>query len=169
MHVHNDQDCTLVIGDVRIKSGETKPVPKSWAPRVQDLVDIGALRGHGAAPKADDRPSRAMSPREIWMALSQADRDAVMAEQQNVMAMAAAPDASDVPPAEYYKAAVAMADAPTGAPADFATCHVNKAKAWVNKCSDADLLTRLGNDENRETVLAAIIDRIAALKPAGAN
>jgi hypothetical protein len=188
MHVHNDQDCTLVIGDVRIKSGETKPVPESWAPRVQALVDIGALRGHGAAPKADDRPSRAMSPREIWLAMSEADRAAILAEQQNVMAMApkitvtgqyiTEVSASEAPlPAEVADAAVqtvkaefkrvaeSMGAEPSGAPVDFATCHVNKAKAWVNKCSDADLLTRLGNDENRETVLAAIIDRIAALKP----
>jgi hypothetical protein len=122
------------------------------------------------------------------MALSQADRDAFMAEQQNVMAMTpkiaitgqymmtpgeVAADVADALKAEVRKAAESMTNdvvgsadrvrqalaEPTGAPADFATCHVNKAKAWVNKCSDADLLTRLGNDENRETVLAAIIDR----------
>jgi hypothetical protein len=186
MHVHNDQDCTLVIGDVRIKSGETKPVPKSWAPRVQDLVDIGALRGHGAAPKADDRPSRAMSPREIWLALSQADRDAVMAEQQNVMAMGRTVSVtSDVTPAEvastvadalkteYRKVAESIASepkpegksVPEGVPADFYTCHVNKALAFVRKCGDFDLLNLVGQNEDRESVLAAIIERTNALKP----
>jgi translation initiation factor IF-2 len=192
MQVHNDQDCVLVIGDVRIKSGETKPVPESWAPRVQALVDIGALRGHGAAPKADDRPSRAMSPREIWMALSQADRDAVMAEQQNVMAMGrtvsvtsdatpadVAASVADALKAEYRKVAdgivtndvvgsidrVRQALKETGVPADFATCHHNTAKAWVGQCEDIDLLARLGNDENRTSVLKAIMDRIEVLTP----
>jgi hypothetical protein len=170
MQVHNDEDCTLVIGDVRIKSGETKPVPESWAPRVQALVDIGALRGHGAPSKADDRPSRAMSPREIWMALSQADRDAVMAEQ-NVMAMGRTVSvASDATPAdvaasvaEYRKVAESIADEPKPdpnvVPRGFNKLALEDAKAWVGKCSDVAVLIALGNKEKREDVALAIIER----------
>jgi hypothetical protein len=173
MQVHNDQDCVLVIGDVRIKSGETKPVPEGWAPRVQALVDIGALRGHGAAPKADDRPSRALSPREIWLALSQADRDAVMAEQ-NVMAMGRAVSVtSDVTPAEVaasvsdalkaeYAKAAGMAEPkpdPNVVPRGFNKLALEDAKAWVGKCSDVAVLIALGNKEKREDVALAIIER----------
>jgi hypothetical protein len=172
MQVHNDQDCVLVIGDVRIKGGESKPIPVEWETRVQQLADAKALRIHGGLKvEHDDRPSRGMSPAELFAAMSEDDRKAaiasVMGERDS------APAITEHLKSEYRKAADSMAEpteppakpVPEGAPADFATCHHNKALAFVRKCSDADLLTRLGNDENRESVLAAIIDRINTLKP----
>jgi hypothetical protein len=175
MQVHNDQDCVLVIGDVRIKGGESKTVTPDWEARVQQLADAKALRIHGGPmPDADDRPSRAMSPAELFAAMSPDDQRAAIERVGHAGTVATkAPVTSpaevseDVAAAlrsEYRKAAEGMTE-PTGAPADFATCHVNKAKAWVNKCSDADLLARLGNEENRVPVLETIMARIAVLRP----
>lgn len=158
MRVHNEQPCTLVIGDVRIASGETKAISEDWEARVIQLVDAKALRADGGA-KSEDRPSRAMTPAEIFASMSPAEQRAAIAQVRatEITVTGAASPAEVSEPANDKM--------PAGAPADFATCHVNKALAFVRKCEDVDLLTALGNDETRTTVLQAIIDRCEVLEP----
>lgn len=178
MQVHNDQDCTLVIGDVRIGAGETKSIPADWDARVQQLADIGALRSNASGRKPDDRPSRGMTPAELFAAMSPAEQRAAIAQVRAGEQVKPEPELVRAVEhfAETFSPVVSGVTgptedtqpdgkAPTGAPSDFATCHVNKALAFVRKCTDVAVLTSIGNDENRESVLNAIIERIQVLEP----
>lgn len=162
MHVTNREPCTLIIGETKIGFGETKEVGPEWAARCEQLHALGALHGHGGLK--DDRPSRAMTPAELFAAMSPAEQRAAIAQVRAATerpADAAAPATVTDPPT----APIEVPAVPAGAPADFHTGHHNKALAFVRKCNDAALLTALGNEESRESVLAAIIDRVQALEP----
>jgi hypothetical protein len=172
MHVTNREPCTLIIGDTQIAFGKTEPIDPAWEKRCEEMADRGALTLHRGG-KPDDRPSRGMTPAELFAAMSPAEQRAAIAQVR----------AADVAPgeiseqvasalrSEYARVAASTEDtqpdgkAPTAAPSDFATCHVNKALAFVRKCTDVAVLTSLGNDENRESVLNAIIERIQVLEP----
>lgn len=191
MHVTNREHCTLIIGKTHIGYAQTLPVEPEWEQRCEQMAARGALLIH-RGPKADDRHARAMTPAEVFASMSEAERKAAIAAVMGDMGIgpvtvvnnAAAPSeaaaaihsslkseiakaAASIPTqvADPVTAPIEVPAVPAGAPADFHTCHVNKATAFVRKCSDVALLTALGNDETRESVLAAIIDRVQALEP----
>lgn len=160
MHVTNREPCTLIIGETQIPYGETRPVASEWEARCEQLATKGALFVHHGRP--DDRPARGMTPAELFAAMSPAEQRAAIAQVR------AAERTSEDAPSVVADPRSAPMDAPTvpaGAPTDFHTGHHNKALAFVRKCNDAALLTALGNEETRESVLAAIIDRVQALEP----
>jgi hypothetical protein len=178
MHVTNREPCTLIIGDTQIAFGKTEAIDPAWEKRCEEMADRGALTLYRGG-KPDDRPSRGMTPAELFAAMSPAEQRAVIAQVRAAEQGSFGPTALTLADAQRLAgtgdAAVGKADAtedtqpdgkaPTGAPSDFATCHVNKALAFVRKCTDVAVLTSLGNDENRESVLNAIIERIQVLEP----
>lgn len=177
MHVTNREPCTLIIGETQIPFGETRAVEPEWEPRCEQLATKGALFVHHGKP--DDRPARGMTPAELFAAMSPAEQRAAIAQVR----AAEMPSAANKPSPELVRELVEFGETfdppggranedtvpdgkvPAGAPADFATCHVNKALAFVRKCEDVGLLTALGNSEERTSVLEAIIARCEALKP----
>jgi len=137
MHVSNDQPCTLSIGGVTIGGGESKSIPAEWEPRCIELAKVGALRViDGDGPVQRPAKSRAES---LLAAMSEDDRAELLAK--------------------FGKPEV-KADPKHGMPEDFGSWHVNRAKAWVTKCSDTDVLNALSKAETRETVLTALMERL---------
>jgi hypothetical protein len=177
MHVTNREPCTLIIGDTQIAFGKTEPIDPAWEKRCEEMADRGALTLHRGG-KPDDRPSRGMTPAELFAAMSPAEQRAAIAQVRAGEQVKPEPELVRAVEhfAETFSPVVSGVTgptedtqpdvkAPTGAPSDFATCHVNKALAFVRKCTDVAVLTSLGNDENRESVLNAIIERIQVLEP----
>ena len=142
MHVTNDQSCTLIIGGVKIAGGESKPIPKAWESRCEELAKAGALRVTTSAGPVN-RPAKDRAA-ALLAEMTDVERAELLSQF--------APKASDKAPAV------------DGAPDDFTTWHWTKSKAWVEMCDDAQVLHALGNVEQRQSVLSAIIDRITVLE-----
>jgi hypothetical protein len=171
MHVTNREPCTLIIGDTQIAFGKTEPIDPTWEKRCEEMADRGALTLHRGG-KPDDRPSRGMTPAELFAAMSPAEQRAAIAQVRASEQGSFGPTALTLADAQRLSGTGeaganedTIPDGKIGAPSDFATCHVNKALAFVRKCTDVAVLTSLGNDENRESVLNAIIERIQVLEP----
>ncbi len=157
MHVLNEQDCDLIVGDVTIRRGQAKAIPAKWEPRVQELADAGVLTIHGAKPAPLGELGRGQLL-DFIRSLTPAERKALLAEQEEAetapVVVAAPPSPADQAPAAAKPTAEAVG------PEGFANWHINRVRPWVLKCTDRDLLERLSATENREPVLEAILERL---------
>jgi hypothetical protein len=160
MHVLNEQDCDLIVGDVTIRRGQVKPIPAKWEPRVQELADAGVLTIQGAKPAPSGELGRGQLL-DLIRSLTPAERKALLAEPDEAET---APVVVAAPPviAEQAPAATKPTVDAVG-PDGFATWHINRVRPWVLKCTDRDLLERLSAVENRDPVLEAILERLQQL------
>ena len=156
MQVANHEPCTLIIGETRIASGKTETVAAEWEASCLRLADLGALKIVGPTP--------VRSTREMVNAMSEAERKAMLAELLGEQGVAAAsPDLQQALAAGNTGRSADTVVDPNVVPADFAEMHFRKAKAWVAACTDVAVLKQLGNEETRESVMVALVERCEAL------
>jgi hypothetical protein len=172
MHVLNEQDCDLIVGDVTIRRGQVKPIPAKWEPRVQELADAGVLTIQGAKPAPSGELGRGQLL-DLIRSLTPAERKALLAEpdgaEETAQQAVADPTKAGLGAAlalgntTTFEQAPAIASKDAVGPEGFANWHINRVRPWVLKCTDRDLLERLSAVENRDPVLEAILERLQQL------